>query len=489
VHSTCGASLERVETVEAKRTDESPAATTAPTRSRMPPEPLSGLHCLDLGENFQERLTHFLGRASPLKRHRTVGLALGGEAGARLCQRLAFPTSPDTILRRVKDEAPQPSPTPRVLGIDDFAFRKGHTYGTILVDLERSRVVDLLPDRTADTLAAWLRGRSGIEVISRDRASAYSQAATNAAPNAVQVADRFHLLVNLREVVERLIQKQAGSIRSAFAPPTESPENRDSVVPPRSQSASPDRRQAIFEHVRTLHREGMPLRRIARELRLHYRTVVRYVRSDRCPDWNPGHPRSSELDRHADFIRGRLHGGCRSAAQIGRELRADGYRGAASVVRDYVRKLRATMGLSPARPSRPLVMARPVPPSARRLSVAVVRRAEQRTAQEREWLGRLKGLNAETHTAIDLAEDFASLVRDRRVAGLDDWLTRAETISVFRPFVQGLRRDEAAVRAGLGLPWSNGPVEGAINRLKLIKRSAYGRSGFALLKARVLNTM
>ena len=150
---------------------------------------------------------------------RWVGLALGGEAGARTAQRLGLVVSGDTLLRHLRrmSVAQKPVPvSPRVLGIDDWAWRKGQRYGTILCDLERRRVVDLLPDRQANTVAEWLRDHAPPEVISRDRAGAYAEAARQGAPNAVQVADRFHLLRNLREALEHVLARHQPIIVEAF---------------------------------------------------------------------------------------------------------------------------------------------------------------------------------------------------------------------------------------------------------------------------------
>ena len=180
---------------------------------------------------FAERL---LGFARPYSRttdrlrqaHEAVGCALGGEPGSRLTVRMAIPTSPDTLLRRVKQfEGGSPSP-PRFVGIDDWAWRKGQRYGTIVVDLERSDIIDLLPDRDATTVKKWLDDHPGVELISRDRASTYARAAADSAPNALQVADRWHLLKNLREAIERLFERRSDEVNEAVKAPaaaTESP--------------------------------------------------------------------------------------------------------------------------------------------------------------------------------------------------------------------------------------------------------------------------
>jgi transposase len=189
---------------------------------------------------FAERLPGFAApRARTTDRLRQtqtdIGSSLGGEAGSRLAARMGMATSPDTLLRRVKRLKEGPAGSPRVVGIDDWAWRKGQRYGTIVVDLERRDVVDLLPDRDADTVAAWLKAHPGVVVVSRDRSAAYAQAAAEGASQAEQVADRWHLLKNLREAV--------GRTRTAFDGRQRSPQGPGSPsgVGPRCDSP-PDRR-------------------------------------------------------------------------------------------------------------------------------------------------------------------------------------------------------------------------------------------------------
>jgi transposase len=167
---------------------------------------------------FCERLPDLLhARAHSTTRltdaRRAIGFALGGEAGERLTERLGMPTSPDALLRWIKNAANEPAPAPRHVGVDDRAIRKGQRYGTILIDLERGRVIDILEGRDGEALKAWLKGHPGVEIITGDRWAAYAQAAAEPTPQAQQVADRWHLLRNLDEAMERLFQRRYDDVK------------------------------------------------------------------------------------------------------------------------------------------------------------------------------------------------------------------------------------------------------------------------------------
>ena len=392
-----------------------------------------------------------------------------------------------------------PHLTPRVLGVDDFAFRKGVNYGTILIDLERRCVIDLLPDRTADTLVAWFRQHPGVQIVSRDRASAYAQAVTTAAPTAVQVADRFHLLMNLRDVTERVLARHTTAIRDTLstrddtappapteAPPSQAPER---LLNPRRQAVAGRRecRRQRYEQVRQLRTQGQSIRAIARALHISPKTVIGYTRTEKLPDWKPGRTAPSQLDDHRACIDRRVGEGCCNARTLHRELNGLGYTGGYDQVRRAIRRRTDRDGRS--RASGPIQIRAEIP-TARRLSFEVVRRPSVRKEQATGWVDRLRAAGGAVQTTIELTERFGELVRERRADGLGDWLKQVDAsgLAEFGGLARSIRQDEAAVRAGLSEAWSNGPVEGRIGRLKLIKRSMYGRAGFALLKARVLNT-
>jgi transposase len=443
-----------------------------------------------------------------------IGSSLGGEAGARLAARLAITTSPDTLLRRVKALKKESAP-PRVVGIDDWAWRKGQRYGTIVVDLERGDVIDLLPDRDAETVAAWLKAHPGVEIVSRDRSAAYAQAATEGASQAVQVADRWHLLKNLREAVERVFERHSAVVNAALKTtetPTEPacdaaiPETgvaTSAVEPPPSQPSGkllPDsprlhaeqsmrqKRIARFEQVHDLRRRGHSASRIARELGLSRRSVFRYLRRETCPAWGLGGSRRSQLDGYRKWIDSRLDEGFTNVAELHRRLTEGGFQGSYGSVYEFVTKRLGAAGKRRERlnAAKPPV---PAPPSARQLSFEWVRRAEKRKLAEQARLDAIRARSDELAAALDLADGFADLIRKRSSETLGAWLARGEASSDpdLRRFAEGIRRDEAAVHAGVTEPWSNGPVEGHVNRLKTIKRQMYGRAGFVLLRARVLN--
>ncbi len=444
-----------------------------------------------------------------------IGSSLGGEAGARLAARMAITTSPDTLLRRVKRRKNEPAVPPRVVGIDDWAWRKGQRYGTIVVDLERSDVIDLLPDRDADTVAAWLKAHPGIEVVSRDRSATYAEAATGGAPRAVQVADRWHLLKNLREAVERVLGRHStvvnatlkaleapqcpargptGPQTGAASPSAELPSPPPPVEPvpesPRLQAKRAKRRELVerFDRVHELHKRGHPAARIARELGLSRRSVFRYLRRETCPAWDLRGSRRSRLDRHREWIDARLAEGLINVADLHRRLTKRGFKGSYASVYAFVTK---RLGAAGKRRDRLNAVDPPALrlPSVRQLSFEWARRPEKRKPPEQARHDAIHGCSDELAAALGLADGFADLIRKRSTETLGEWLIRGEASSDpdLRRFAEGIRREEACVQAAVTERWSNGPVEGHVNRLKTIKRQMYGRAGFVLLRARVLN--
>ncbi len=454
---------------------------------------------------FAERLPAVAGpytqrtaRLGSLQHH--IGLALGGRAGARLAERIGTPGSGATLLRLVRRSTPAaPAMAPRVLGVDDWAWRRGQRYGTVLVDLERRAVVDLLPDREADSFAAWLRAHPGVEVIARDRGAGYADGGRRGAPDAVHVADRWHLLENCSAAVLEAVKRHLPALRAAAKPSSDAPAAEtatarpvaDPTAPPPMTSAQRlqyegwQRRVQVHGEVMRLHRQGVPIRHIARDLALSRNTVRRWVRGE-LPELH--RPRTHSLDPWRAVLERRWAEGCRNGARLWRDLRDAGFKGGMRVVTEWASRQRLAApeqqpGLAPASAVRPPTWpaAYPVRWVARMLTADLAVLAEP----DRGYVERLLALSPALATVRDLAQRFGAMVRTRSLDALTPWLAEAGAGDL-RGFAAGLRQDEQAVRAALLLPWSSGQVEGQVSRLKLIKRQGYGRAGLDLLRARLV---
>ncbi len=440
-----------------------------------------------------------------------VAYALGGEAGAFILMLLGMPTSPDTLLHLIRN-APEPElKVPRVLGVDDWCQRKGQSYGTILVDLETHQPVDLLAERSTESFESWLKSHPGVEIISRDRGKEYIKGANNGAPEALQVADRWHLLHNLREHIEGFLDTKpvclkvaaectdsqgscktetqsegATTLPEASPPDGSSPTTPDQGNLTQTQQqtlARRARRQARYEAVKALHQKGISKSEIARRLDLNWRTVRKYIESD-TPPTASRRTRRTHLDRYLGHLRQRWEEGCHNATQLWRELRQLGFGGCQKTVSNWAAKKRRALGAS----ASTAIAQQVVPWSARRASWLLVKAHDELEPDEQQALERMSSADEHLLEALGLAQCFVQMVKQRQPQKLDKWLKDAtnSNIKPLKSFAKGLKGDLSAVTNALSLPWSQGQTEGQVNRLKLVKRSMYGRANFDLLRKRVL---
>ncbi len=295
------------------------------------------------------------------KRQRSIGLALGGIAGARLSQILDYTTSRHTLLRLLAS-SPLPSfQTPLALGVDDWAYRKGRNYGTILVNLQTHQPIALLPDRESETLSKWLKAHPGVVVISRDRSKAYEKGARLGAPKAIQVADRFHLLQNLAEALEKVFNDHSQELKAVETSLSSSPvicEQGSEAVRVPLPSSPPEvvekaqqrrsRRLAIYEQVMKLRQEGWSGKAIALKLGIGKTTVFRYLGFSQFPERKGRSDRGRSLiDPYSDYFLKRWNEGCHEGKQIFQELQKIGYRGSYATVARYAKRLRKAIGIKP----------------------------------------------------------------------------------------------------------------------------------------------
>jgi transposase len=436
-----------------------------------------------------------------------IGIALGGQAGARLAARLRLPTSAATLLRLVRAAPIPPMPGLQAVGVDEWAWRRGHRYGTILVDLVTHRVVDLLPDRSAATLAAWLAQHPSITVIGRDRSPLYAEGIRQGAPDAVQVVDRFHLVENLREAVEAFLVTQrsllqAAAVRTAQAltslaapvpaTPMDGGKRHCAQTGQQPREAEQQRRHApwvtCYEAIHALYAQGTSITAIARQLGISRPTVYAYLRRTTPPAPRSPQRSGQVLRPYLPYLIHRWREGISNSRQLWREIQAQGYAHSARTVCRFITRLRraADAGQAPEAQASPYT--RPQGPSARAVSFAIVCPAAKRSREAQTYLDQLCHMDAEITRADALIQTFLCMIRERRGEALKAWMAEATDsgIAALARFARGLQHDLSAISAGLTLEWSNGVTEGHIHRLKLVKRQGYGRAGFALLRQRVL---
>jgi len=426
-----------------------------------------------------------------------VSVAVGAEAAHRIFQHLQILVSGDTLLRVLRQKPVAPSHDLRVIGVDDWAFKRGRNYGTIIVNLETHQVVDLLPDRTADTLANWLQAYPTIEIVARDRSTDYSAGIRQGAPQAIQVADRWHLLLNLRQMMERYLtdsytELSGLSVGEAYQAVLD--QQRPIFIRTNGEiiasNQKRDERLAFYHQVQQMRQAGWNISQLARELGRHPATIRKYYYATTFPERKPHRRGCSILDPYLPYLEQRVQDGCENAQQLWREIQQQGYPGTNRQVTKWLQLKRTSP--APHTPHAKRSIKRPTTrkatlPSSKQLAWLLVRDTGSLSQTEQILLSHLQ-----QHEALkrfhDHVQVFTQMVKQRQVEALDGWLDASDDLGIYQlqTFATGLRQDYAAVRAAIETHWSNGQTEGQVNRLKFIKRQMYGRAKFDLLRLRVL---
>ena len=456
-----------------------------------------------LRKTFAEQFPELVGR----RRRKTlrlftqlvqIGLAQGGQAGARLANKLLMPASSSTVLRLIHQlEVPAVEP-PRIIGLDDWAMRKGRRYGTIIVDHETGRPVDLLPSRDCADVQEWLKQYPTIELVTRDRSGEYREAITQAHPDAVQVADRWHLLKNCGEALQRYLSRKSKSIRQ-FVNKMTGVEEEVEVSPsagkrrydpgPARQAlheARTQEREALFAAVKARHAQGVYTTDLAKEFNLSRKTISHWVNCDTLPpDARGRRPRTTLIDAYVPYLHERIEAGCTNQSQLWREIGRQGFTGAREMVGKWMRQNYVSEKKSAPtwKPKKEMV----VLPSASELAWLLIRHTDELEEEDRQLVAcllqdeKLAEFRRQVH-------QFGQMIREGLTEQWASWLQTccSSTINELKNFALGLKKDEAAVYEAIRQPWSNGPTEGHVNRLKLLKRQMYGRASFKLLRLRVL---
>ena len=434
---------------------------------------------------------------------REIGLVMSGEAGAALAGALQMPVSGDTLLRIVHRTPALAQTPPRVLGVDDWAYRKGQAYGTILIDQERHCPVDLLEGRTAAGLTQWLQKNPGVEIMTRDRSTEFTHGMNEGNPGSTQVADRWHLLHNLRESIERMFLRIREPLNQLL-PLLEGPKRLE--IPALAQftgrttheeAAKQEKRaqrKALFDQVKTLRKEGFNILQIARRLKMSRITARKFFHADEFPERSPHRRHKSILDPYVQELQDRWDSGCHNRMELWRHIQSKGYRGSYKPVLKWVRLRRVEP--APTTPIKHLSTSIPTSspavsmalPSAKKLSWLLVRDVDLLDENQVATLMHVRQNNL-VACAYFLVQQFRKIVHEHDHESFDTWLAACESSSIpdLISFSAGLRSDYSAVFAALKTGWSNGQTEGQVNRLKMIKRTMYGRASFKLLRLKVLH--
>ena len=410
-----------------------------------------------------------------------IGAALAGRAGARLAANLSIKVSRHTLLRLLRAApAVEVGTAPQALGVDDFALRKGQTYATILLDMETRQPIDVLPDREAGTLAAWLTAHPGTEVICRDRAGAYAEGARTGAPDAIQVADRWHLWHNLGEAVETVVVAHRASLPepaplsadqpTPATPPTE-PQTPPSPDLLRPEQPLQDKEIRLVTRTRERHAavqallaEGCTRAEIGRRLGLDPQTVRRFADASTVDELLANTRRETLIDTYAPYLRQRWDDGCTDATTLVDEIRDQGFRGSIQTVRRYLQPFRGSTSTGGTRPKRSTTPAPPTPPKPRRVATWIMTDPVNLRADDQARLTAICQRCPALQALANHVRDFAAMMRNLTGGDLPQWMAKvlADDLPGLHSFVKGVQRDLAAVTAGLTLPWSP-----ALSRVKL----------------------
>ncbi|ECY4644304.1 ISL3 family transposase [Salmonella enterica subsp. enterica] len=447
---------------------------------------------------FAESLAPFAGpqqQSSALLQNlqHQLGLIAGGEAGRRAAVASGIQISPDTLLRRVVQAPEQTENRTRHVGIDEWAWHRGHRYGTLIVNLDTHRPLVLLPGREQRTLTAWFKKYPEIQVVSRDRGGIYSMAAREGAPQARQVADRWHLLKNIGDALERMMYRHMPLIRlvASELSPKKSPEPEPSVPAPtlrrpeRLKQQTRNKRHQRWTEVMALHNKGCGFREISRITGLSRVTVSRWVQSGAFPEISTRPPKRGLLDPWRKWMEEQRESGNYNASQIWREMVMKGFTGSETIVRDAVARWRKGW--------LPPVAATTRLPSASRASRWLmpwrIIRGEENYASR--FIGLMCEKEPQLKIAQQLALDFYRILKTKNKQQLSRWFSNvSESGPVeLQRVAAGMEADAAAIYEAITSRWSNGVVEGHVNRLKMLKRQMYGRAGFELLRRRVLSPL
>jgi transposase len=437
---------------------------------------------------FAERFSeHIINRKTVTKRLNEkflkIASLMGGNGGVRICQLMNIPVSSSTLIRLIHQQPLEQSTVPKVLGIDDWAFKKGTRYGTIIVDLEKRKIIDLLPDREALSVEKWLKEHPGVEIVSRDRYSNFANGVKNASPSIKHVADRWHLLKNLGDAMQKALDRNVVSLKVARQ--QKNIKTHKEIEPQPVEENEINENGVIgkkFSQVKQMLLEGHSIKKIARDTGVTRITIRKWKSYDVLPPKRS--PKMTNMHLYDETVRKMLaENPTLETKDVLQKITEMGYKGSRSVGYENISKLRGRKMTNTACSLPSLFW---VPPKSSNLFYIDKRRL---STEEKTFVNTICTESKEIKKAAKLIRKFKSMLKKKDSTLLKPWIENAisSNIKEIKGFAKGLLSDIEAIENGVKLPWSNGPVEGLVNKLKIIKRQMYGKASFELLRKRLVN--
>lgn len=405
---------------------------------------------------------------------RHLAFSLSAEAASRLSISFGIPTSADTFLRIVRKEV-IPIPTDfSIIGIDDWALKKGHRYGSIICDLTTRKPVALLESRRVEDVKEWLRHYPEVRAVSHDGSLEYAKAITEGTTNAIQITDRWHLFYNLSRKIDQFLKKTFNKTITVMV--TEKPNEETSGS--NSQTKSEKKKWKLVQELKKSYHEGIQISTLSRMYGLDRKTVRKYLLLDKPMRHERKSHHSADLYRELilELMEKPL-----SAPLIYNIFRKGGYTKSLSTLRDYMLHLKK-------KNDRDIPIYKRL---ARNRVYEYIWGKERASPDETKLINQLIQKHPWLREVRSLLLAFQQVMKDRKyLSHLKDWVTAAanSSISEFQQFSAYLKSDWEDVQNAYLSKWSNGPVEGQVTRIKLIKRQMYGRANYDLIRQKVLST-
>lgn len=407
-----------------------------------------------------------------------------------LLQEMEIPASRSTTLRTIYRIAIPYFGVVTELGVDDWAFRKGVTYGTILVDMQTGDVIDLLADRETASFESWINKHPQVTLVSRDRSTDYSSAIANTGREIIEIADRFHLVKNMTDCITKVISENYVEYRRSLSVQkttiiNETPESPDK---PFVTDMKIDTRTNMFNEVKELQAKGFKINAIAKKLHIARQTVRKYMFYEELP------ARSSkarnEYYKFDQYVEHEYTSG-KSLSQIYRKIKSDGFNGSISPFHYHYNYLSKQKQKESKRiKSKPLDSREPLVPI-KKIAITAFKSIKGYRLNEdaKRLIDKLMSFSW-FENIYNAAKAFYEIIMGKDSSKLTGWINEYKntTIKKLGTFIKGVKLDEKAVKNAIDYAQSNGMVEGLVNKLKTIKRMMYGRAGLELLKRKMILT-